>query len=336
MDALGAFCEEELGTPMDPSGVVVLQGSTAAKFSEHIIVRSFDIKNKKQPCAFVSNVDVGLIVKRFVRYVELHQCRKQSWRSLFVRGHGPKSQNVCVIDTSVYSRDRSFRLLFQSKYGKSSRFDLDPSCVPFVLSGDQRPAVALLFTMVSFVPSNAYVFKSAQCPKTVPSGAGRGASPRPLPQSTLVSYVVRCWDEVRKQHEPMQSHPQTFAQASVENGHVRVVLEGNRFCFRKGASHLKNRIYLVIDIHRNSFHQRLGCMLWVCLQDIDVVAGIKKSRTSEPRKCFDPNCCGFKSVPFDIPMPILQSDAIVKKLSMDRSRSPQTKVWAAAGLNPGT
>ena len=133
---LSTFCEEQLGMPLDPTGIVELESSTPQKFSKHVIVKRLGNGSQSRPLAFANNAQAGLIVNHLVRYADSRKDSDKASESLFLQSPSRDGHVVSVIDESVYSRNRSFRLLFQSKYGKTRRLDLDPAswfCLVYIL-----------------------------------------------------------------------------------------------------------------------------------------------------------------------------------------------------------
>ena len=116
------------------------------------------------PLAFANNAQAGLFVNELMNYARTNR-EGSSARHLFVQA--PKSseadgRETTLIDESVYSRNRSFRLLFQSKFAKNRRLELDEaSGKRFFRYWRPHPTVALLETMVTFVPPKTELFRRA-------------------------------------------------------------------------------------------------------------------------------------------------------------------------------
>ena len=172
---LEAFCQNVLGMKLDTTKMLELESSTPKKFSRHVIVKALgeypngpDGDGVQRALAFANNAQTGLLVNHLVKYAEAH--RDESWslsRYLFVEAPGrdvEQQRQVCVIDESVYSRNRSFRLLFQSKFGKDRRLDLDHSRDDDIFGGKPYPAIALVQTMASFVPEGTELFRHQLIP----------------------------------------------------------------------------------------------------------------------------------------------------------------------------
>lgn len=202
-----------------------------------------------------------------------------------------------LIDSGVYSRNRCFRLLFQSKFGKKAT--LRP--VPGSHLATMHPSMQFLTTMSSFVPEGTphfrhplipvgYAHAAAQGIKLRPSGApGHSVQGPRVPrvaagataageQTRLTKFLAEEWDKVRSLNEK-GSAVQPSHKAVVTSMHemssqfFTVTLGNNNFCFRKGSCHLSNKIYLVVDRNTRAFRQ----------------------------KCYDPDCRHYGSPWFPIP-----------------------------------
>eukprot|EP00435_Cladocopium_sp_Y103_P035028 s793_g9.t1 len=282
---LEAFCQDVLGMKLDTTKILELESSTPKKFSRHVIVKTLweypDGDEVQRALAFANNAQTGLLVNHLVKYAETH--RDESWslsRYLFVEAPGQdvgQQRQVCVIDESVYSRNRSFRLLFQSKFGKDRRLDLDHSRDDEIFGGKPYPAIALLQTMASFVPEGTELFQHHLIPsdyghaQAVISRISRGGSVglrrgngsiSSAQCDPLLNHLVCTWDETRRLNEVKFDERRCAATnvqscVELEGRIITVTLGNNRFCWCKGASHLSNHVYLVADLLRGDFYQTL-------------------------------------------------------------------------------
>ena len=254
----------------------MLESSTAQKFSKHVVVHGLlQEDGSKVPLAFANNAQAGLLVSELMNYARAHR-EGSSSKHLFVES--PKAETTdrretAVIDESVYSRNRSFRLLFQSKFGKSRRLDLDKVSAARFFDRLPHPSRALLETMVTFVPPKTEIFRHALIPegfghmdtqaKRVHRGGSvvvRGSDGKVslALQDPLLNHLVREWDRVRATQEKA-SFPPTGVQSCVEMDarFMTVTLVNNRFCYCKGSSHVSNHVYMVVDTERRLFYQTL-------------------------------------------------------------------------------
>ncbi len=89
-----------------------LDSTTQKKFSRHVLVKRL----QSADLVFQNNAQAGIIVAEFVSYLREKRAVPASLAGrLFFRPPGGGKEDVTVIDTGVYSRNRSFRLLGQSK-----------------------------------------------------------------------------------------------------------------------------------------------------------------------------------------------------------------------------
>eukprot|EP00927_Polykrikos_kofoidii_P070609 TRINITY_DN67023_c0_g1_i1.p1 TRINITY_DN67023_c0_g1~~TRINITY_DN67023_c0_g1_i1.p1 ORF type:complete len:684 (-),score=121.82 TRINITY_DN67023_c0_g1_i1:143-2194(-) len=268
-----------------------------------------------QSLAFANNAQAGLLVEQLVAYASARRRedpKSSPARLLFVRSKPAKNEDpstnteVSLIDQAVYTRNRCFRLLFHSKFGKTQDLKI-------AKRGDLPlfpPAGQLLSSMVSFVPAGTALFSHPVIPEGYGHAAakvtrlriGGGASgggcrststsaacyDRPIAHSGLMQFLVEVWDGVRKGNEVSGStakvnfwRPTTVSSAvEVSSRFLAVTLEHNRFCFCKGASHKSNNIYLVVDRVCRTFHQ----------------------------KCHDASCRHFMSPTFEVPSVLLEDE----------------------------
>mmetsp|Transcript_39133 Transcript_39133/g.72945 ORF Transcript_39133/g.72945 Transcript_39133/m.72945 type:complete len:481 (+) Transcript_39133:47-1489(+) len=293
-DTLSSFCSQVLGMTLDTSSILILESSTLKKFSKHVLVRRLlDASGASIDLAFANNAQIGLFVSELVHFARTHR-EDSSAKHLFVqppKSDVPDWRETTMIDESVYSRNRSFRLLFQSKFGKDRRLDLDRSSALKVFENMPHPSVALLQSMVTFVPRDTKMFVHA----IIPEGFGhmdmkaarvqRGGSVvvrspdgkvGVAQQDPLLNHLVREWDKIREMNEKGRTFPVPTAVQScleMDQRFLTVTLLNNRFCLCKSSSHISNHVYMVVDKEHNCFHQ----------------------------KCFDPDCRGFASQTFAIP-----------------------------------
>lgn len=298
--------------------MVVLDSSNPKKFSKHVLVKHLfrrseadESKKIEWPLALENNAQAGLLVRELVAFATARRNIPGSpaqW--LFVQA--PQAQiaeasggkEVTLIDESVYSRNRSFRLLFASKFGKSTALSLSRSAAKKAFGRSEFPPLRMLRTMVSFVPDDTPMFRhplipegyqhellQAQRLQLCPRGRDTPSIPRRNVSSeqhdALFRYLRETWDQVRTLNaEPAEASRSHWAPAVVQScvmldeGRVlAVTMSGNHFCFCKGASHKSNHIYLVVDVDGRCFRQ----------------------------KCHDIDCKHFASPSFPIPKWLLDS-----------------------------
>jgi len=286
--ALDRFLESVLGCRHEPDSVVELDSTTPEKFSKHVLVKR--LVDGRQ-LAFLDNGHAGVLVMNFIKFMEAERQQDTATASnlFFFSDADDKERGTSLVDGCVYSRNRCFRLLFSSKFGKKR---------PLTMSrGDalrQPPPLQLLSSIASFVPSSTILFSDERIPlpvgrpgvasgsrkckakKCTNTGGINGdrnedgvANERPglvhvrlapdSPYVMLFKFLVEHWDKARAKHERSTGTAPTKVQSSVLVGDGRylcVTLSNNRFCFRKGMSHKANSIYFVIDQSRKVFYQK--------------------------------------------------------------------------------
>jgi len=310
------FCREVLGAPPDESGIIELDSSTDLKFSKHVLVKRLQ-GSPPQHLALANNAQAGLLVGELIAYAHgRRHVQGSPCRALFVQAKPAKNEppdlvrEEPLIDESVYSRNRSFRLMYNTKFGKKSSLRMSREDVQKSFSRSEYPPLQLLHTMASFVPPEIQLFHHALIPAGYVHSAARarvtrvslddgttrqqsekisvGAPMRQhqLQQSGLFQHLIEAWDAVRKLNEPgcqqstSRAATRVASVAEVNPNVLSVTLEHNRFCFCKGSSHESNNIRLVVMKDKGIFHQ----------------------------KCFDIDCRHFSSAPFTIPAWLLEDE----------------------------
>jgi hypothetical protein len=299
---LMAFCAERLHTPVDATGILILESSTTDKFSKHVLVKRFfsthTDENKAVHQAFANNAQAGMFVKELIAFAREHRensCSKYLFVDHPKTRAGEVRRETTLIDDSVYSRNRCFRLLFNSKFGKERQLELEHSSANRFFIEMPHPSLALLSSMVSFVPDNTMLFDHSLLHSSR-SPADITAALRPQCDSIiaygnkvqfdthdpLLKHLIHSWDEARSKHDKFfEKAPPTGIDRIVDIGERlrTVTLSNNRFCFHKGSSHKSNHIYLVVDKTNRTFIQ----------------------------KCYDPDCRSFGSMKFHIPVSVFVS-----------------------------
>lgn len=131
---------QQFSLVVDSSNFIVLDSSSDRKFSQHIIVLIDDPENSAREVLFRDNSAVG----RFVRALLMESLSAVRISAATYGNHGladalasydsvqtatvsdvftvhtaDDGLDACFVDTSVYSRNRSFRILMSSKFGKT-------------------------------------------------------------------------------------------------------------------------------------------------------------------------------------------------------------------------
>lgn len=277
LELLNQFCDIKFGHAIDPATFYDLDSTNTEKFSKHIIIKR--LQSYGSACntlAFPNNAQAGYFVKLFMDWVrQQREAGNSSAPLLFAAKPKGKEQtrerdSVSVVDESVYTRNRCFRVLFSTKFGKKR---------PLLPTWSGQPALQLLDSLASFVPEGTSFFRHVLIPatwhhqhmranKSPEHVANLKAQPsKPdvveLPVSenaALFRHLIELWDDIRQKNEPGSAGSWTAAtrvQRSLLMGDFMVVaLTNNRFCFKKGASHKSNGVYLVINPKRWVVYQK--------------------------------------------------------------------------------
>ncbi|CAE7302879.1 primpol [Symbiodinium sp. CCMP2456] len=303
-DLLNQFCLSTFGLTLDTDNLFELDSTTEEKFSKHVIAKRLQTDSGMggqyhfQSLAFPNNAQAGFFVKKFMDFVRQQRLARRCAASLLFARAKPKKQKenqkapakdedpaaenasadeaagsppseVPVVDESVYTRNRCFRVLFSSKFGKRR---------PLLPTWKSTPAVALFESLVAGVPEGTPLFRHPilppdvqhkdlrrNCPDTSahvrPRLTADDVKELPLSENAaLHRYLVELWDDVRIKNEGQAAFANpTRVQRSLLMGsgeYMVVSLVNNRFCFKKGASHKSNGIYLVINQKRWVVYQK--------------------------------------------------------------------------------
>jgi hypothetical protein len=307
MNDFRAALTEELKSVLDvdlsPEAIVDLDSSNETKFSKHWIVHL--------PGLFEDAPAVGRFVKHLVGRLaeevateQLQGHRPTLAKHLFVKTKDP-SKTSCFIDLGVYTRNRLFRILGSSKFGKTSALEMaDSNSFPIELPPQKPPtkyssledfvaandwtqhARVLAETLVVplFIPKDAHIFKLPE--DTVNPTRQKTSFPTvrhpsvpirttstPLP--TLDKYV----SEILAARGGVQGAIRAWSmEYGAHNNPISITyqLVRNRFCELIGRSHKSNNIYWTIDFQT-----------WSCVQG-----------------CHDPECFG-RGIPKEIAASVL-------------------------------
>ena len=201
------FCTSVLGTSPGMDDIVELDASSSSKYSKHVIVKSLALTNNRR---------ARIIVTKFVSWLRDRKSRCIGRASdLFVL-HASGTETT-VIDTSVYSRHRCFRLLWSSKWGQQR---------PLVMTkgpSESDPSWQMLQSMATFVPLHAPLFQHAMFAEEAPASqrpacqhpwgaSGSGLQPGCVHAARLYKYLADFWDRTRAAAPDRASTAVTFGK----------------------------------------------------------------------------------------------------------------------------
>eukprot|EP01129_Flabellula_baltica_P000571 TRINITY_DN10558_c0_g1_i1.p1 TRINITY_DN10558_c0_g1~~TRINITY_DN10558_c0_g1_i1.p1 ORF type:complete len:450 (+),score=69.60 TRINITY_DN10558_c0_g1_i1:29-1351(+) len=257
------------------SHVIILDSSTDKKFSKHLIVKNL---------VFNSNENAGQFVTYLMRRIKLQKDDNPKLDTLFVKSG---ESIVSIIDESVYSKNRNFRIYQSSKIGKASYLTLDPeSAYPFT-SDDN----ILLECMICNTHKDiSHLVKFEISPYSGLDLTGNHIS---NPTTHVKKYLNS--DPVSRSQSQFkypllnrfilielskrEGSPGSIREwISYKNDTMICAIEGNRYCGNIQREHKSNGIFFVISPQQRVYYQ----------------------------KCHDPDCKSYRSPPTPIPPEFLQ------------------------------
>ena len=295
---LDAFCKKTLGltlcNDMEQAFdccLCQLDASTAVKFSRHVILRRARPVHSWEttPCAVVGPEGAGAFAAAFREFVsrtarslgDTTSMRLRNLASIVFSGPFPGSfeegGDAQLIDMSVYSANRNFRLAFSSKYGQQGPL------LPLWEFAVHHESTLLLFqhSMVSWTEEFAVLLDISCLPTVSPlrrsslrAALAGQESPAKRSRATgadsvivdddhvrIAAGLIDTWAGVRVLHEPgvaneeiQRDDPALYKLLSSST--LSIALRLNRFCLRKGCAHKSNGVCLVYDMFTRTFHQR--------------------------------------------------------------------------------
>lgn len=175
----------------------------------------------------------------------------------------------CVIDQSVYSRNRTFRLLGSSKLHKDATLKIaQHNRFPFIDHHDLFMQslicnVPLDLEQCAVLPpgadSTGSANRLAEDSVSVPI-SGLRQSPRTIPMKRCAGRLSPCpeIDEFIKTQINTGGVPGFIRSWYMDKDDSTIVynIGGNRFCHNIGRAHKSNHIQMVVDLHRGVYYQQ--------------------------------------------------------------------------------
>ena len=228
--------------------VLILESSTATKFSVHLIF---------QKAIFPNNVDCGVFVKHFLWSLaeeerKMFQVKEQE---------GSLTQ---FIDLSVYTRNRNFRLYLSTKLGKRAQFSvsaIDVSSAVLMEEYSEKSADDLEWrifcnSLISNVDQTASVISLRNVVTTTSTS------------TTRHERLPRC-PEIKSSCSSPYPEIDNFVSELVYPGRIRqwrydgqtesllYDIGGNRYCSNVGRQHRSNHVYFTCQLSPGVLRQ--GC-----------------------------------------------------------------------------
>lgn len=256
----------------DSGSVVRLLSSTPVKFSVHLIFPALVFSSAKGLRFFVEEVEGRL---------------------------SPVARSLGLVDMGVYTPNRCFRLVGSSKFGKTQR--LLPEKAYYATDGRVAFSEALFYDALvgvegacdSFVDDGRPAVEGEILPLRAPAVAEAEAE---VEASLDAGVVCRGgWDDGEAKRWTNWPEVDRYIEGLIcgRGGRVARVrcfqerwlsytIKGEwRFCARIGRHHKSNGIVLVVDVASGEVHQR----------------------------CYDPDCRGFRSEAWALPLGVLERKA---------------------------
>ena len=272
------YClSKHFGVNCSDEEIINLESSTDKKFSKHLI---FDIKSM----CFKDNYYVGNFVRMISFEIEKFiatgdsdmDVDKSEVVLMYVKDKDGNSK--LFVDMGVYSRNRNFRILHATKYGKDT---------PLVLADDNisnyNDATELfLHSLVSYFGDK---------PKEVIFGSERNVDGETTTVAMKGDNVHQ--DGSKSNSASPYEELDSYIKSVVKNGYIKhwkyfektqtivYYIENYRYCHNIQREHKSNGIMLVVNIKRGIWYQ----------------------------KCLDPDCTGFRSEEQSLPDGSLPCDS---------------------------
>lgn len=313
---------KDLGLFLKNACIVVLRsvpiaaGISSTKFSQHFIIRF-------QHAVFKDNQSVGALIRDFVDWLYVKATHDEEVHSaLFFHAEplaahkNPSEDSIavfegeisslpqsneppqrrqmplrCIIDTSVYSRNRMFRCYGSTKLGKGAALFLDPfhevECqrthaashdmfASTLISSTSALARAEISRVVQYGESSSVSQNTEKSRASVMRHAAGRMQRLPSPFPEVDAFV----NTVMLQNPPFAkrtngSNPVVTHFEIINDEHLTIVyhVQGTKYCGNIQREHKSNGIYLVAVLPTRKIFQ----------------------------KCFDPDCKGYRSPPHEIP-----------------------------------
>nr|CCC90712.1 conserved hypothetical protein [Trypanosoma congolense IL3000] len=279
-------------------------GKDRVKFSQHYVI-------KFSGRWFQNNGSVGRLVSQFIDYLyervlvspKVHKAlfyhESPKYFPVLQPGDAPNLPFLplrCIIDSGVYSRNRTMRCLGSCKLHKSGVFTVERTTETvtdmvslFLVSLITLP---LQPRTVIVIPGPAETYSPTGT--LGPSSRGGANAQQLLPKeveryAALVKYVVEQWSAMCGDACSVSS------ARRCGDRYLLLTLKGSRYCGNVGRQHRSNNVYLSVD---------LKCGVWF-------------------QKCFDPECAGFRGAPQPFPMSAvgLQSGPLISGGWTDGARA---------------
>ncbi|KAK9173587.1 Herpesviridae UL52/UL70 DNA primase family protein [Cryptosporidium meleagridis] len=321
------------GYSINKNDIIYLCSSNADKFSYHIIIKRIDMVQNFSTL-FKDNISMKIFVTHFISFLNKNSV------SLDESDHF-KLQNI--IDTGVYTRNRCFRMLYSSKFGKKTILEIDEMNTNFALT--EILPIRLFRTMITFLNARNHSKSNFISRKNVinqlcldlekfclskicrineisfneyKSNENTKFIPRHLVK--LTEYVILFW---KKLSEELKNDPELMLSNLEESKLIDYCLKKINFDFDDKISiriqmfisstmYFKEKELIIISVSKlnklcfNIEREHIS-------NGIKLIIDFHNKRFYQ--KCFDPDCINFKSRSFTIPESLINYSYDILELS---------------------
>ncbi|PBC29382.1 Coiled-coil domain-containing protein [Apis cerana cerana] len=276
IDIFCAYLLEYWRVPCNRYNVINLDSSTNEKFSRHVI---FNVKN----IAFKDNYHVGKLVKLICNDILHYIMFKEKEHNILSRFDRSLIEQLIVktkkdkklfIDTSVYTKNRHFRIYKSTKWGKQSNLTIANDCqyIPFNTTNDKELNIFLDSLISYFVMKKDLIL--LECLQS-------GAVNTKCFKEEVHQYNYEEKNNVCSKYPMLDK----YIHSMIYPGKIRLCkyfedvkilvyeILGYRYCENIDRWHKSNNIFWVVNLKNKTIYQ----------------------------KCHDQDCFGFKSKPKQLP-----------------------------------
>ena len=268
---------DALGVLVSREHFLVLDSSTPEKFSQHVVLHLPDER------LFSSNAVCGALVERAVARA---------------KGAGDELA-AAIVDLKVYTRNRAFRLLYSSKFGRTAALEPARECARRFFRGvdeDSCEGALRLFRDSLVCPLGAagplprdLVLEGADAllggeppsaPRALAADSAAGArAPRASSMTHGASPFPLLDEFIRRAASRAPGPPAEIREWSRSGSTLVYGIARNRYCERIARQHRSNHVFYVVDLAGGQARQM----------------------------CTDRDCRGFASAPIPVPGGVLPS-----------------------------
>ncbi|CUV05191.1 unnamed protein product [Cryptosporidium hominis] len=321
------------GYSIDKNDIIYLCSSNADKFSYHIIIKRIDMVQNFSTL-FKDNISMKIFVTHFISFLNKNNVLLDEFDHF-------KLQNI--IDTGVYTRNRCFRMLYSSKFGKKSILQIDEMNTGFLLT--EILPIKLFRSMITFLNTrnfsksnfisrinviNQLCFDLEKfCLSKIceineisfneyKSNENAKFIPRHLVK--LTEYVILFWNKLS---EELHNNPELMLSNLEESKLIDYCLKKINFdfddkistriqMFISTAMYFKEKELIIISVSKlnklcfNIEREHIS-------NGIKLIIDFYNKRFYQ--KCFDPDCINFKSRSFTVPESLINYSYDILELS---------------------